>query len=198
MQQKLNEAYDFFDIKSEEKTNQKLVQFVDLIYKWNKVYNLTAHQTKEDIFYYHIIDSLSIVNFIKQGTLLDVGSGAGLPGIVIAILKPNVQVSVLDSVGKKCRFMQFCKTQLKIDNLTIINKRVEDLQGISFEQITTRAFATVEKTLSLTKHLLSENTTYWLMKGNNFAQEEIKISYKTHHISVPNVAENRYLLEINL
>jgi 16S rRNA (guanine527-N7)-methyltransferase len=193
----LNQAINFFALEVNETQKQQLLTYVNLIEKWNKTYNLTAIKTKEAILNQHIVDSLSIIPFIKNSTLLDIGSGAGLPGIVIAIVNPNVQVSVLDSVGKKCIFMQFVKAQLQLDNLNVINKRVEDYQTDCFAQIISRAFASIEKTLEISQHLLCPKGIYLLMKGDNFHKENtLNKNIISHQLTVPNVSNKRYLLEI--
>ncbi|WXU00211.1 MAG: Ribosomal RNA small subunit methyltransferase G [Catillopecten margaritatus gill symbiont] len=176
---------------------QQLIAYLKLIVKWNKTYNLSAIRTVDEGVKKHLLDSLSIVPFIEKSPLLDVGSGAGLPGIVIAIMKPEVPISVLDTVGKKCRFMQFAKAQLKLENLTVINKRVEEFQSKQcFGQITSRAFAEVDKTLELAQHLLCDNGHYLLMKGANIEQETLPKSAKIQRLSVPNVSDERFLVKI--
>ena len=168
--------------------------------KWNKTYNLSAIRDPQLGVKKHLLDSLSILPYINNGSLLDVGAGAGLPGIVLAIMKPDLSVSVLDSVGKKCRFMQFVKTQLQLDNLSVINERVEVFKPQAcFAQITSRAFAEVKKTLKLTRHLLCDNGRYLLMKGDHFSQEEVQgVLITPHQINVPYVSDDRFLLEIQL
>lgn len=176
----------------------QLLQYLELIVKWNKTYNLSAIRSSEEGIKKHLLDSLSVVSYIKSGPLLDVGSGAGLPGIVISIMKPKLLVTVLDTVGKKCRFMQFAKTQLKLNNLTVVNQRVEEYQPENcFAQVTSRAFAEVDKTLKLTKHLLCDNGSYLLMKGDHFADEPLdNFKMQIHQVSVPYVSDQRYFLEI--
>lgn len=176
----------------------KLLQYGELIHKWNKTYNLTNIDNLEQIINKHFLDSLAILQFIKPTNLLDIGSGAGLPGIVLAIMSPNLAVSTLDSVGKKCRFMQFVKTDLKLDNLTIINSRIEDLQNSCFMQITSRGFATIDKTLKLSKHLLCDNGVYLLMKGYNWRLEQSLANIKSYKLIVPNVSQQRYLLKVKI
>lgn len=175
-----------------------LLAYLALIIKWNKTYNLSAIRNMEDGIKKHLLDSLSVVAYIKSGPLLDVGSGAGLPGIVISIMKPELCVTVLDTVGKKCRFMQFAKTQLQLKNLTVVNERVENYQpDTCFGQITSRAFAEVDKTLKLTQHLLCDNGQYLLMKGDHFADEALaNYQVTAHQVSVPYVSDQRYFLEI--
>ncbi len=187
------------NIELDETQSSKLLAYLELIVKWNKTYNLSAIRNIEEGVKKHLLDSLSVVSYIKSGPLLDVGSGAGLPGIVISVMKPNLKVVVLDTVGKKCRFMQFAKTKLGLKNLSVVNERVENYQPeICFNQITSRAFAEVEKTLKLTQHLLCDNGSYLLMKGDHFADESLE-GYKmqAHQVSVPYVSNQRYFLEIN-
>ena len=132
--------------------------------------------------------------------MLDVGSGAGLPGIIIAIMKPNTSVFVIDSVGKKCRFMQTVKTELSLNNLSVINSRVESYDyHKTFPQIVSRAFSNVADTIEKTKHLISSDGRYLLMKGDNIETEEIKLlKTEVHILKVPYVSDNRSLLEIQL
>lgn len=186
------------NIELDESQSAKLLQYLELIIKWNKTYNLSAIRNLEEGVKRHLLDSLSVVSYIKSGSLLDVGAGAGLPGIVISIMKPELSVTVLDTVGKKCHFMQFAKTQLALKNLTVVNQRVENYQPEQcFEQITSRAFAEVDKTLNLTKHLLCDNGSYLLMKGNRITNESLNgYEIKVHQIKVPYVSDQRHFLEI--
>jgi 16S rRNA (guanine527-N7)-methyltransferase len=101
-----------------------LISYLELIIKWNKTYNLSAICTMEIGVKKHLLDCLSIMPYVDESPLLDVGAGAGLPGIVLSIMKPTLTVSVLDSVGKKCRFMQFAKSQLALKNLSVVNTRL--------------------------------------------------------------------------
>ena len=184
-------------------TNEQVRQLLDyhaLINKWNKVYNLSAIRDPLESIKKHFLDSFSILEFIKPGLLLDVGSGAGLPGIIIAIMKPKTNVFVIDSVGKKCRFMQTVKTELGLENLTVINTRVESFNyPESFSQITSRAFASAIDTLNKTKHLIANDGRYLLMKGDNIALENIEnMESKVHVLKVPFVSDNRSLLEIKI
>ena len=196
----LCEGAELMSIPISESQVQQLLSYHSLILKWNKVYNLSAIRDPLESIKKHFLDSLSILNFIKPGLLLDVGSGAGLPGIVIAIMKPKTKVFVIDSIGKKCRFMQNVKTELSLENLIVINSRVESFESEeSFSQITTRAFADVSKTIELTKHLISNKGRYLLMKGDNFNEENIEnINAQLHLLKVPFVSDNRSLLEIHI
>ena len=196
----LCEGAELMDISFSDEQLDQLLAYHGLISKWNKVYNLSAIRDPIESIKKHFLDSLSIVNFIQPGMLLDVGSGAGLPGIVIAIMKPKTKVFTIDSVGKKCRFMQTVKTELSLENLTVVNNRVESFNyEEKFPQIVSRAFSSGVDTLDKTRHLISSNGRYLLMKGANVDQENLqKLSFKIHSIQVPFVSDKRSLLEINI
>ena len=196
----LCEGAKTMDVSLSDEQVRKLLDYHALINKWNRVYNLSAIRDPLESIKKHFLDSFSILDFIQSGLLLDVGSGAGLPGIIIAIMKPKTNVFVIDSVGKKCRFMQTVKTELGLGNLTVINDRVESFNyPESFSQITSRAFASAIDTVNNTKHLISNDGRYLLMKGDNIAQENIENMKSTVHIlKVPFVSDNRSLLEIKI
>jgi 16S rRNA (guanine527-N7)-methyltransferase len=196
----LCEGAELMDISFSDEQLDQLLAYHGLIDKWNKVYNLSAIRDPIESIKKHFLDSLSIVSFIQPGMLLDVGSGAGLPGIVIAIMKPKTKVFTIDSVGKKCRFMQTVKTELSLENLTVVNNRVESFNyEEKFPQIVSRAFSSGVDTLDKTRHLISSNGRYLLMKGANVDQENLqKLSFKIHSIQVPFVSDKRSLLEINI
>ena len=196
----LCEGAEIMDLTLSEHQTDQLLAYHELIGKWNKVYNLSAIRDPIESIKKHFLDSLSIVPFIRPGLLLDVGSGAGLPGIVIAIMRSNTNVFTIDSVGKKCRFMQTVKTELSLDNLTIINDRVESFNyDESFPQIVSRAFSSTIDTIEKTRHLISSDGRYLLMKGDNLNKENLqKVNYKIHSLRVPYVSDKRTLLEINI
>ncbi len=196
----LCEGAELMDIGLSDYQVNQLLAYHALISKWNKVYNLSAIRDPIESIKKHFLDSLSIVSFIKSGLLLDVGSGAGLPGIIISIMRPNTKVITIDSVGKKCRFMQTVKTELSLENLTVINSRVENFNyEESFPQIVSRAFSSGVDTIEKTRHLISSDGRYLLMKGDNFDQENLQnINYKVHSLKVPFVSDKRSLLEINI
>ncbi len=116
-QQVLCEGAELMQISLSDKQISRLLSYLSLILKWNRTYNLSAIRDPIESVKKHLLDSLSIIPYLKPGRLLDVGSGAGLPGIVISIMLPEIEVSVLDSVGKKCRFMQVVKTELELEEL---------------------------------------------------------------------------------
>ena len=196
----LCEGAELMDISLSDYQVNQLIAYHKLIEKWNQVYNLSAIRDPIESIKKHFLDSLSIVNFIQPGLLLDVGSGAGLPGIVIAIMKPKTQVFTIDSVGKKCRFMQTVKTELSLENLTVVNNRVENFNFEEpFKQIVSRAFSSGIDTIEKTRHLISSNGHYLLMKSDNIEQENLQnFSFIIHSLKVPFVSDKRSLLEINI
>lgn len=145
---------------------QKLLAYLALLHKWNKVYNLTAVRDPETMVTLHLLDSLSVLPHIKVKNLLDVGSGGGLPGIVLAICLPNLQVTTIDTVQKKVIFMRQVKGELGLHNLQVVHGRVESYQSSEkFEVIISRAFSELVLFVNLSKHLLAQNGRWLAMKG---------------------------------
>jgi 16S rRNA (guanine527-N7)-methyltransferase len=144
----------------------KLLAYLELLQKWNKVYNLTAVRDPLEMVTLHLLDSLSVLPYVRAKHLLDVGSGGGLPGIVLAICMPELQVTTIDAVQKKAIFMRQVKGELGLNNLTVVHARVESYQPAEkFEVIISRAFSELALFVNLTKHLLAENGQWLAMKG---------------------------------
>jgi 16S rRNA (guanine527-N7)-methyltransferase len=147
-----------------DSAQQKLLAFRDLLLKWNKTYNLTALRDPAQAISHHLLDSLAILPLLDGGNLLDVGSGGGLPGIPLAIARPELQVCMVDTVQKKTTFLQQAVIELGLKNVTVNHARVEEMQG-QYAQITSRAFAELGLFVSLTRHLLAPNGRWLAMKG---------------------------------
>ena len=162
---------------------QKLLAYLALLQKWNKVYNLTAVRDPIQMVTLHLLDSLSVLPHINSKNLLDVGSGGGLPGIVLAICKPELQVTTIDTVQKKAIFMRQVKGELGLDNLTVVHARVESYQPTQkFEAIISRAFSDIALFIKLTQHLLLDKGKWLAMKGQ-LPHEELKgLSVKNNKI----------------
>jgi 16S rRNA (guanine527-N7)-methyltransferase len=143
----------------------QLDAYLALLQKWNGVYNLTSIRSSQEMRTLHLADCLAVVpHFPEAGRVLDVGSGGGLPGIVLAITKPQLQLTLCDTVQKKCAFLQQVKGELQLANVDVQHARVETLLG-EFDVITSRAFAELALMVQLTRHLLKPQG-YWLaMKG---------------------------------
>lgn len=167
---------------------EKLLAYMALLQKWNKVYNLTAIRDAEEMVRLHLLDSLSVLPYIQGKYLLDVGSGGGLPGIVLAIVKPELQVTTIDTVQKKAIFMRQAKGELALDNLNVVHGRVEDYQPEEkFEMIISRAFSELELFIRLTRHLIAPRGRWLAMKGQLLQDEMEKIDKKPNEIIPLNV-----------
>ena len=147
-----------------------LLAYHALLVKWNKAYNLTAVRDPEEMISRHLLDSLSIIPHVKGGRILDVGTGPGLPGIPLAICFPEKELVLLDSNGKKTRFLTQAKIELKLNNMTPVQARIEsfDKPAIApegFDSITSRAFATLKDMVDGSIHLLKDDGNFYAMKG---------------------------------
>jgi 16S rRNA (guanine527-N7)-methyltransferase len=147
-----------------EEAQNKLLAFRDLLLKWNKTYNLTALRDPAQAISHHLLDSLAILPHIGNGPLLDVGSGGGLPGIPLAIARPELSVIMVDTVQKKATFLQQAAIELGLKNVTAHHARVEEMSG-QYAQISSRAFAEIGLFVSLTRHLLAPGGRWLAMKG---------------------------------
>ncbi len=152
------------DVSAE--VQQKLLAYLALLQKWNKVYNLTAVRDPNEMVTLHLLDSLSVLPHVQVKNLLDVGSGGGLPGVVLAICLPSLQVTTIDTVQKKAIFMRQVKGELGLDNLQVVHARVESFKPAEkFEAIISRAFSELALFVKLTKNLLAQNGQWLAMKG---------------------------------
>lgn len=148
---------------------ERLLAFGTLMLKWNKVYNLTALRDPASVLTHHLLDSLAAIaplqrEWAGKGKLLDVGSGGGLPGVVIAIMRPDLEVSCLDAVAKKAAFVQQVAAELELPNLRGLHARVESLAG-SYEVISSRAFASLPDFFNGSMNLLAPGGVWLAMKG---------------------------------
>lgn len=143
---------------------QKLLAFRDLLLKWNKTYNLTALRDPAQAISHHLLDSLAILPQVGAGPLLDVGSGGGLPAIPLAIVRPELAVSMVDTVQKKTTFLQQAAIELGLKNVAVHHARVEQMTG-QYAQISSRAFSELKLFVELTRHLLAPGGRWLAMKG---------------------------------
>ena len=149
---------------SEDKI-QLLLDYHALLVKWNKAYNLTAVRDPQEMISRHLLDSLSIIPHITGERILDVGTGPGLPGIPMSICFPEKQFTLLDSNGKKTRFLTQSKIELKLTNMTPVQSRIESFEAPLFDAITSRAFATLKDMVDGSIHLLKPDGYFYAMKG---------------------------------
>lgn len=143
-----------------------LLEYVALLKKWNTTYNLTALRDEEKIISHHILDSLTLLPFVENAqTMMDIGSGGGLPGIPTAICRPDLHITLLDSNTKKTSFLQQAIIELGLNNVTVASGRVEAMHNKKADMVTSRAFAELADFISLTKHLLNDDGRWVAMKG---------------------------------
>jgi 16S rRNA (guanine527-N7)-methyltransferase len=197
----LKSGITLLDLDNHEYLYTKLLIYIDLLIKWNKTYNLTSLTTKEDIITTHLLDCLSIVNKIDGQRILDVGSGAGLPGLMIALARPTSNLCLIDKVAKKTFFMKQVALELELNNVEVIHGRAEDLRVKNpFDTIVSRAFSEVEKFISLTQHLISKQGAWLIMKSKKIMTEDLKKldkAFEVEPITVPYLEAERYLVKIN-
>jgi 16S rRNA (guanine527-N7)-methyltransferase len=183
-----------------EGAEAKLLAYLALLDKWNRVYNLTAVRDVERMVSHHLLDSLAAVPYFQAEAVLDVGSGGGLPGIPLAIVRPELQVTLIDSVAKKTAFLLQAKAELGLANLNVVTGRVEDFRPeTGFDIITSRAFSDLKEFVTLTRHLLNPGGQWLAMKGL-MPHEEIvllpawaKVS-ANHALQVPGLDARRHLI----
>ena len=184
---------------AEDKIEQ-LLNFIKLIEKWNKAYNLTAIRNREDMVRLHLLDSLTIVPFIEGKSVIDIGTGAGLPGIPLAIYFPEIAFTLLDSNAKKTRFVQQAILELKLKNASVCHNRVEQYHPEkNFDTVITRAFAGLSDIVELTAHLLSKDGVLLAMKGQTPDVPKLESAKTTLvPVNVPGIDAERCLVRIQL
>ncbi len=177
----------------------KLLIYKDLLLKWNKSINLTSINNKE-IVTHHFLDCLAVIPFIKSSSLLDVGTGAGLPGIVIAIIKPDIKISLIDKVGKKIAFIKRVLAELDIKNVQTHHSRVELMTSEEkYDGIISRAFSNMGDFVQITKHLLKKQGVWYGMKSKKILNDEMKgidNSWTLESLDVPFLKAERYLVKV--
>ena len=180
----------------------QLLAYLALLIKWNKAYNLTAVRDPDEMVSRHLLDSLSVVPHVAEAGQhwLDVGSGGGMPGIPLAIMFADAQFTLLDSNGKKTRFLTQVKLELKLDTLEVIHSRVESFKPARpFEGICSRAFSSLEDFANWTRHLGGPDTRWLAMKGVH-PDDELQVLpadfklQETHVLKVPGCQGQRHLL----
>ncbi|MBT6392784.1 MAG: 16S rRNA (guanine(527)-N(7))-methyltransferase RsmG [Nitrosomonadales bacterium] len=178
----------------------KLLIYKDILLKWNKAFNLTALRDEKTVVINHLLDSLSVAHLIQENDILDVGSGAGLPGIVLALYDPKKQITLVDKVGKKAAFMRQVCIELDIKNVDVIHCRVEDMDhNKKFDAIVARAFSEMDLLINLTKNIIKKNGYWYGMKSKKLMDEIIvkrKEFLEIHQIKVPFLEADRYLIKL--
>ncbi|MEJ1421620.1 MAG: 16S rRNA (guanine(527)-N(7))-methyltransferase RsmG [Candidatus Sedimenticola sp. (ex Thyasira tokunagai)] len=202
-QGQLTDGLKVMGIELSEEQHQKLLNYLALLVKWNRAFNLTAIRDPKEMVSRQLLDALSILHLVKGSRVLDVGTGPGLPGIPLAIALPDVWFTLLDSNGKKTRFVQQSIGTLGLRNIEVIQARVEVFQPQQgYDTITSRAFASLPKMVQLTSHLLADGGQYLAMKGidpvdelDQLGLEEMKVERIT--LFVPETTGERHAVVIS-
>lgn len=177
-----------------------LIAYIELFHKWNKTYNLSSIRDIESQVDRHLLDSLSVAPYIEATSVIDVGTGGGLPGIPLAILYPQKNFTLLDSAGKKTRFLFQVKTLLGLENVTVENRRVENYHPDDpFDAVISRAFASLKDMTDGCRHLLGDSGVFYAMKGI-YPTDELSALEKNYKVSdsyplqIPREEGERHLL----
>ncbi len=200
LQGRLEQGLATLDMALDSEQIRQLLAFVSLLQKWNQAYNLTAIRDPEQMVDLHLLDSLAVLAYIQGRNIIDIGTGAGLPGIPLAICRPDLQFTLLDSNAKKTRFVQQALLELQLPNVNVVHSRVEyHHPKQNYEMIICRAFADLQKIVSSTRHLLAEHGYILAMKGRFPEQEltQLNLPYSVHNVNVPGIDVERCLIQIN-
>ena len=202
LEDRIKKGLDSLDVSYGNEAIAKLVDYMSLLQEWNKTHNLTAVDDIDDMLSVHIFDSASIKPYVKGSSLLDVGSGAGLPGMILAILSPALQVTSVESRNKKAQFQMFVANKLNLKNFKVENVRIEDFDPKDkFAMVVARAFSSIEVLVKGSKNAIAPNGRWLAMKGV-VPEEEIKALKKlnlksdTYALKVPELDAQRNLIVI--
>jgi len=199
----LRRGVDRLQLELDNQQIDRLLAYLDLLQHWNRSYNLTAVDEPERMLTVHLLDSLGVAAFLTGKRVLDVGTGAGLPGVPLAILFPDRQFTLLDSNGKKTRFLFQVRRELGLDNLQEIQIRAESYRPEKlFDAVISRAFANLGELVRLSGHLLRPGGRLYAMKGHYPADElrDLPKPYKvhaSHRVEIPGLEGERHLLVIS-
>ncbi|MWN05930.1 16S rRNA (guanine(527)-N(7))-methyltransferase RsmG [Gilliamella sp. Pas-s95] len=167
LKKKLTSLIDQTDLSISESQIDQLIHYVEMLSKWNKTYNLTAVRDPSEMLVKHIMDSLVVSPYLTGKTFIDVGTGPGLPGVPLAIINPNKQFDLVDSLGKRIRFLKQVQFELKLTNINPIQSRIEEYNDKKFDGVISRAFASLQDMLNWCKHLPDQNGSFYALKGSD-------------------------------
>jgi 16S rRNA (guanine527-N7)-methyltransferase len=201
---RLQEGLGALEIGLFAATQSKLLAYVALLKKWNGTYNLTAIRDEGEMVTQHLLDSLSVLPALQESALAgrrwaDVGSGAGLPGIPLAIVRPDLEMTLIEAIEKKSAFQRQAKIALGLANITVAGGRVEDMPGGLFDAVISRAFADLPTFVNLAGHLLAPDGKLYAMKGL-LPEDEIGClppgwaAVECAKLSVPGLDAQRHLI----
>ncbi|ERJ18752.1 Ribosomal RNA small subunit methyltransferase G protein [Salinisphaera shabanensis E1L3A] len=177
----------------------QLIAYLRELSTWNATYNLTAVRDPLAMVTRHLLDSLSVLDFVTGASVADIGSGPGLPGLVIAITRPRMAVTVVEANRKKAAFLRHARRRLELDNVTVVQERVESFESTDkFDSVICRAFAAADECARLAGHLIAPGGRFLLMKGRDPAEELVDLPLDFRHVdtvalSVPGLEADRHL-----
>ena len=167
LKKKLINLIDQTDLSITSQQIDLLIHYVEMLNKWNKAYNLTAVRDPSEMLIKHIMDSLVVSPYLVGTTFIDVGTGPGLPGIPLAIINPDKQFDLVDSLGKRIRFLKQVQFELKLTNIQPIQSRIEEYNEKKFDGVISRAFASLQDMLTWCKHLPNQKGSFYALKGSD-------------------------------
>lgn len=199
MKAKLDSLLAQSNIQLSEQQKQQLLDLVNLLNKWNKAYNLTSVRDPQEMLVKHILDSLVVSPYLQGDRFIDVGTGPGLPGLPLAIANPDKHFVLLDSLGKRIRFIRNAIRELGLTNVEPVLSRVEDYEEEQFDGVLSRAFASLKDMTDWCSHLPKENGHFYALKGI-YQKEEVEALDKKYQVQqvielqVPELVGERHLI----
>lgn len=200
LQSRLADGAAEMGIRIDEKQLQTLLTYLALLRRWNRVYNLTAVKSDTGILTRHLLDSLSVVPYLQGKKVVDIGSGAGLPGVPVAVACPEKQITLLDSNAKRCRFLRQVQAELNMQNVKVVQQRAEEYRPAEkFDNLLSRAFSSLQDFIACSKHLLADGGQVLAMKGVWPGEEAAElptgfIIKNVVKLTVPGLPEQRHLV----
>ncbi len=201
---KLTQLLTKADISLTEQQKQQLVGYVEMLVKWNKAYNLTSVREPQQMLIRHIMDSIVVNDHLSGTTFIDVGTGPGLPGVPLAIVRPDAHFVLLDSLGKRIRFLKQVQHELALNNIEPVQSRVEEYQSENgFDGVISRAFASLDDMLNWCHHLPSSNGKFYALKGVIRGEEitelpEGFIVESITELKIPELDGQRHLVKLSI
>jgi len=196
----LSNGVDEIGIEIDDVRKRALLGYMSLLKRWNRVYNLSTIKSDKDFVTRHLLDSLTVVPYLQGRKIIDIGSGAGLPGIPIALACQDIEVTLLDSNAKRCRFLRQVQAQLKLQNVRIVQQRAEEFQPTEkFDSLLSRAFSSLSSFVESSGHLLADNGSLLAMKGQWPGDESAIVTSgyiieDVINLNVPGLPEQRHLV----
>lgn len=196
---RLQQGVSALQLPLPDSTLETMVRYLFLLEKWNKAFNLTAITDLNQMLTHHLLDSLSVLPYVPNGHVIDIGTGAGFPGFVLALCLPEQTFTLLDSNGKKTRFLTQAKMELNVPNIEVAHARSEDYQTSQcFDGIIFRAVGAIPDLMQRSSHLICANGLFLFMKGTLPLDELSAINgqYDSHKLNVPGLSAERHLVVV--